>query len=47
MCKKQARKCRRKENPEARPQECSTEQVRECHGDGAEHPCEGAAEDED
>jgi len=26
-------------------QECAPEQIRECHGESAEHPCEGKAEE--
>jgi len=27
------------------PRECSPEQIRECHGDVKEHPCEQSSED--
>jgi len=31
--------CQKEENPEAKPEECSPEQIKECHGDQPEHPC--------
>ena len=31
--------CQQPEKLKDRPQECSPEQIRECHGDKAEHPC--------
>lgn len=33
MCKE---KCHKGKNPK----ECTPEQIRECHGDASEHPCE-------
>ena len=32
--------CQHPDKCEGSPEECSPEQIRECHGDGAEHPCE-------
>ena len=35
-------------NPDAlkgKPEECTPEQIKECHGDAEEHPCEAPAED--
>jgi len=31
--------CQQPEKLKDRPQECSPEQIKECHGDTAEHPC--------
>lgn len=36
MCKG---KCQKPENLETEPGKCSPEQVKECHGDGEDHPC--------
>ncbi len=32
-------KCQQPEKLEEKPEECSPEQVEECHGDVKEHPC--------
>ena len=37
-------KCECAEKPN--PSECTPEQIRECHGDAAEHPCETASAEE-
>ena len=31
--------CRKPENLKGNPEDCSPEQIRECHGDAKEHPC--------
>ncbi len=31
--------CERPEKMKGKPEECSAEQIRECHGDAKEHPC--------
>ncbi|MFW6108534.1 MAG: hypothetical protein ACOC8D_01845 [bacterium] len=31
--------CQKPENLEGKPQDCSPEQSRQCHGDAAGHPC--------
>ena len=31
--------CEKPENLEEKPEECSPEQIEECHGDAKEHPC--------
>ena len=31
--------CRKLENLKDKPEECSEEQIRKCHGDAAGHPC--------
>jgi len=32
-------KCLKPEDLKARPQDCSPEQIRRCHGTGRTHPC--------
>jgi hypothetical protein len=32
-------KCRKPDQLKGRPEECSPEQIRKCHGDVKEHPC--------
>ncbi len=32
-------KCQQPEKLEEKPEECSPEQVEECHGEAEEHPC--------
>jgi len=39
MCEKCG--CLKPENLKTTPEECTPEQIRECHGDVKEHPCEG------
>jgi hypothetical protein len=31
--------CQKPDRLKGKPGECSPEQIRECHGDTAEHPC--------
>ena len=31
--------CQKPENLKGKPEECTPEQIRECHGDEREHPC--------
>ncbi len=31
--------CQQPDKLKGAPEECSPEQIRECHGDTAEHPC--------
>jgi len=38
--------CERPERLKGKPQECSPEQIRICHGDSAEHPCAKQSERE-
>lgn len=33
------RGCEKPENLKGRPEDCSPEQIKECHGDAQEHPC--------
>ncbi len=37
MC--DCRGCRHPEKLKGKPEECSPEQIRECHGEVKEHPC--------
>lgn len=40
--------CREKcacDHPQQEPQACTPEQIRECHGEAAEHPCESKTEE--
>ena len=40
MCKAEEDNiCEHPEKLKGKPGECSTEQIRECHGDVKEHPC--------
>ena len=32
-------KCQKPENLKGKPEECSPEQIRKCHGEVAKHPC--------
>ncbi len=38
-------KCQKPENLKGKPEECSPEQIRKCHGDVANHPCVQSAPD--
>lgn len=33
------KKCEKPENLKGKPEECSVEQIRKCHGDSVRHPC--------
>ncbi len=40
MCKVESEKgCEYREKLKDRPEECTPEQIRECHGEVKEHPC--------
>lgn len=40
MCdEKQSEGCRKPEDLKGKPQDCSPEQIRRCHGDAPKHPC--------
>jgi len=40
MCESENRKeCEHQGKLKGKPEECSPEQIRECHGDVEEHPC--------
>lgn len=38
-CNDQKEDCQKPEKLKGKPEECSPEQIRECHGDVKEHPC--------
>jgi ArsR family transcriptional regulator len=38
--------CERPEKLKGKPEECTPEQIRECHGDVKKHPCEGKNQEE-
>jgi hypothetical protein len=33
------KKCQKPKELKGKPQECSPEQIRKCHGDAKKHPC--------
>ncbi len=39
MCEKEVSGCENPLNLKGKPQDCTPEQIRDCHGDVAEHPC--------
>jgi len=40
MCKAESKKvCEHPEKLKGKPEECSPEQIKECHGQDVEHPC--------
>jgi len=40
MCKSESKKgCEHPERLKGKPKECNPEQIKECHGEGVEHPC--------
>ena len=47
MCQETKEPGKKPENCPEDPAECSPEQIRQCHGDAAEHPCEQEARDEE
>ncbi|MGC8862504.1 MAG: hypothetical protein ACP5R5_06985 [Armatimonadota bacterium] len=36
-----SKRCKREGDAARKPEECSPEQIRECHGELSEHPCVG------
>jgi len=38
-CKKKDQGCRNPENLKGKPEDCTPEQIRKCHGDARDHPC--------
>jgi hypothetical protein len=38
-CNEKQEGCQKPENLRGKPQDCSPEQVRQCHGDVKKHPC--------
>jgi len=39
--------CQKPENLKGEPSECTPEQIRACHGEGATHPCTTAEKKKD
>lgn len=40
MCKAESKKgCEHPEKLKGKPEECTPEQIKECHGETREHPC--------
>jgi hypothetical protein len=40
MCDRRQCCCRNEDELKGRPEDCTPEQIRKCHGDEQEHPCE-------
>ena len=40
MREEKKHRCQKKEHLKTAPEECTPEQIKECHGDSAAHPCE-------
>jgi hypothetical protein len=38
MCSKKT-ECQKPQELKGKPDDCTVEQIKECHGDAAEHPC--------
>jgi hypothetical protein len=38
-CNENTEGCQKPENLKGKPKDCSPEQIRECHGEGHDHPC--------
>ncbi len=38
-CNKKEEGCRKSEELKGKPEECTPEQIRKCHGDTPSHPC--------
>ncbi|MCK4860095.1 MAG: hypothetical protein KAS87_06020 [Candidatus Omnitrophica bacterium] len=39
MCSHEKSGCQIQEKLKGKPEECSPEQIKECHGEGTHHPC--------
>jgi hypothetical protein len=39
MCAQKKNECQFPEKLKGKPEECSPEQIRECHGEEKKHPC--------
>ena len=39
MCEEKKPCCEKPEELKGKPEDCSTEQIKKCHGDVVEHPC--------
>ena len=40
MCSDEKSTCQKPENLKGKPSECTPEQIKICHGDVKDHPCE-------
>ena len=45
MCDKKECGCQNPEELKTKPEECTPEQIKKCHGDVKEHPCVEKAEE--
>ena len=43
-CQENKERCQKPEDLKGKPEDCSPEQIRKCHGEGGEHPCAGKEE---
>ena len=41
MCQNERRCCKKPEELKTKPEDCTPEQIRKCHGKAKKHPCEG------
>ena len=39
MCDEKKEGCQKPENLKGKPQDCTPEQIKKCHGDVKKHPC--------
>jgi hypothetical protein len=46
MCRHDNTGCQILENLKGKPEECSPEQIKECHGEGVQHPCVDSKKEE-
>lgn len=44
-CNDKKEGCRKPEKLKGKPEDCSAEQIRECHGDAQKHPCTAGKKD--
>ena len=48
MCQKETNKgCEHPEKLQGKPEECTPEQIKACHGDAKDHPCEKSESSDD
>jgi hypothetical protein len=45
MCEKES-KCQKPDELKGKPEQCSPEQIKKCHGDAKKHPCTDTTRDE-
>lgn len=46
MCDDKKCCCEHPDRLKGKPEDCTPEQIKECHGDDKEHPCESDKKDE-